>query len=164
MTRAQKKLRTESRQDMRAISVGATNDYMDGSQLKDDDSSALDNDENGGKGKKRHRSISINITEEALRRGKLPPETVARNIAQNRYNTKGGIKKEGSKSKVSPRVREMVNISERIKTAFDDTGEAPETTTEFYRAGKMLGRGAFGKVNLGMHKLTRKLIAIKSIN
>lgn len=28
----------------------------------------------------------------------------------------------------------------------------------------MLGRGAFGKVNLGMHKLTRKLIAIKSIN
>ena len=31
VTRAQKKLRTESRQDMRAISVGATNDYMDGS-------------------------------------------------------------------------------------------------------------------------------------
>lgn len=28
----------------------------------------------------------------------------------------------------------------------------------------MLGRGAFGKVSLGMHKLTRKLIAIKSIN
>ena len=28
----------------------------------------------------------------------------------------------------------------------------------------MLGRGAFGKVNLGMHKLTRKLGAIKSIN
>jgi serine/threonine protein kinase len=28
----------------------------------------------------------------------------------------------------------------------------------------MLGRGAFGKVNLGMHKMTRKLIAIKAIN
>lgn len=38
------------------------------------------------------------------------------------------------------------------------------TTPDSYRAGKMLGRGAFGKVNLGMHKLTRKLIAIKSIN
>jgi len=38
------------------------------------------------------------------------------------------------------------------------------TNAEFYRAGKMLGRGAFGKVNLGMHKLTRKLVAIKSIN
>jgi serine/threonine protein kinase len=28
----------------------------------------------------------------------------------------------------------------------------------------MLGRGAFGKVCLGMHKLSRKLVALKSIN
>jgi|TARA_B110001450_G_C17391453_1_gene387858 serine/threonine protein kinase len=28
----------------------------------------------------------------------------------------------------------------------------------------MLGRGAFGKVSLGMHKLSRKLVALKSIN
>ena len=28
----------------------------------------------------------------------------------------------------------------------------------------MLGKGAFAKVSLGMHKLTRKLVAIKSIN
>jgi serine/threonine protein kinase len=28
----------------------------------------------------------------------------------------------------------------------------------------MLGRGAFGKVSLGMHKLSRKLVAIKCIN
>jgi 5'-AMP-activated protein kinase catalytic alpha subunit len=28
----------------------------------------------------------------------------------------------------------------------------------------MLGRGAFGKVTLGMHKLSRKLVALKSIN
>jgi 5'-AMP-activated protein kinase catalytic alpha subunit len=28
----------------------------------------------------------------------------------------------------------------------------------------MLGKGAFGKVNLGMHKLTRKLTAVKSMN
>jgi serine/threonine protein kinase len=48
--------------------------------------------------------------------------------------------------------------------SFKKTGDAPVTTPESYRAGKMLGRGAFGKVNLGMHKLTRKLIAIKSIN
>ena len=65
---------------------------------------------------------------------------------------------------MSPRVIEMLDISKKIKQSFDETGEAPETNTEFYRAGKMLGRGAFGKVNLGMHKLTRKLIAIKSIN
>jgi serine/threonine protein kinase len=28
----------------------------------------------------------------------------------------------------------------------------------------MLGKGAFGKVNLGLHRLSRKLVAIKSIN
>jgi len=31
--------------------------------------------------------------------------------------------------------------------------EPPVTTTDFYKIGKMLGRGAFGKVSLGMHKL-----------
>jgi serine/threonine protein kinase len=48
--------------------------------------------------------------------------------------------------------------------AFQVNGEPPVTTTEFYRIGKMLGRGAFGKVNLAMHKLVRKLVAIKSLN
>jgi 5'-AMP-activated protein kinase catalytic alpha subunit len=28
----------------------------------------------------------------------------------------------------------------------------------------MLGRGAFGKVNLAMHKLVRKLVALKSLD
>ena len=48
--------------------------------------------------------------------------------------------------------------------AFEDAGMPPITTTDFYRIGKMLGRGAFGKVNLAMHKLVRKLVAIKSLN
>ena len=28
----------------------------------------------------------------------------------------------------------------------------------------MLGRGAFGRVSIGMHKLARKLVALKCIN
>ena len=51
-----------------------------------------------------------------------------------------------------------------IRKNFQTKGDAPKTTHEFYRAGKMLGRGAFGKVSLGMHKLSRKLVALKSIN
>lgn len=34
----------------------------------------------------------------------------------------------------------------------------------FYKIGKMLGKGAFGKVNLGIHKLSGKFVAIKSIH
>ena len=38
------------------------------------------------------------------------------------------------------------------------------TKLDFYRIGKLLGKGAFGRVNLGMHKLSGKFVAIKSIN
>ena len=38
------------------------------------------------------------------------------------------------------------------------------TTIDLYKIGKVLGQGGFGKVNLGLHRLTRKLCAIKSIN
>jgi serine/threonine protein kinase len=31
-----------------------------------------------------------------------------------------------------------------------------------YKIGKVLGQGGFGKVNLGLQRLTRKLVAIKS--
>ena len=149
MTRAGQKLRTESRKDKNGINLGA--DYMN--EISDGEE---------GKHSKR-RSVSINITEEALRIGKLPPEQVARNIAQNKYQSNGALRS-NSTGVISPRVMEIVDISCKIKHSFNETGEPPMTNTEFYRAGKMLGRGAFGKVNLGMQKLTRKLIAIKSIN
>lgn len=35
---------------------------------------------------------------------------------------------------------------------------------DFYRVGKILGKGAFGKVNLAKHKLAKKLVAVKVIN
>lgn len=51
-----------------------------------------------------------------------------------------------------------------INKSFKNTEDAPETRLDYYRIGKMLGRGAFGKVNLAMHKLVRKLVALKSLN
>ena len=40
----------------------------------------------------------------------------------------------------------------------------PETTTEYYKLVKEIGKGAFGKVSLGIHKLTGKYVAIKSFD
>ena len=38
-----------------------------------------------------HPNMSINITEEALKRGKLPIEVVAKNVLQNKYNSNDTI-------------------------------------------------------------------------
>ena len=67
-------------------------------------------------------------------------------------------------SKMSPRTKEVFEMSQLICESFKASNEPPKTSSQFYRAGKMLGRGAFGKVCLGMHKLSRKLVALKSIN
>ena len=65
---------------------------------------------------------------------------------------------------LSPRSKEIESVKRVIIKSFKETGGPPETPLEFYRIGKMLGRGAFGKVNLAMHKLTRRLVAIKCLN
>lgn len=56
------------------------------------------------------------------------------------------------------------DLISHIKKSIVETGKEPETKGKFYRIGKLLGRGAFGKVSLGMHKATNQLVAIKSIN
>lgn len=50
-----------------------------------------------------------------------------------------------------------------IKSAFMKN-TTPTTTVDFYRAGKILGKGAFGKVSLALHKLAKKLVALKLLN
>ena len=50
-----------------------------------------------------------------------------------------------------------------IKENFKLRNNSPATTLDFYRLIKMIGKGAFGKVYLGVHLLTGKYVAIKSI-
>ena len=50
-----------------------------------------------------------------------------------------------------------------IKDSFRVKGTGPPTTLDYYRLIKMIGKGAFGKVYLGVHLLTGKHVAIKTI-
>ena len=61
---------------------------------------------------------------------------------------------------------ECKKLSEKIKNYHlqNNIKEYPKTTIDFYKIGRCIGRGAFGKVNLSLHILTGKIVAIKSIN
>eukprot|EP00826_Nyctotherus_ovalis_P039985 TRINITY_DN3887_c0_g1_i7.p1 TRINITY_DN3887_c0_g1~~TRINITY_DN3887_c0_g1_i7.p1 ORF type:complete len:300 (+),score=74.80 TRINITY_DN3887_c0_g1_i7:94-993(+) len=58
---------------------------------------------------------------------------------------------------------EGAEVVKFVKDFFAEHGDFPPTNTSFYRIGRLLGKGAFGKVSLGMHKLTGKLVAVKSL-
>lgn len=60
--------------------------------------------------------------------------------------------------------KEAEMLSEYIKNYYQKNKEYPPTSLKFYKVGRLLGRGAFGKVNLGLHILTGRLVAIKSFN
>ena len=42
--------------------------------------------------------------------------------------------------------------------------EPPKTTLEMYKIGRVLGKGAYGKVNIALSRLTSRICAVKSIN
>ena len=55
-------------------------------------------------------------------------------------------------------------LSEHIKTYYQNNKEYPKTDLSFYKYGRIIGRGAFGKVNIGLNILTGRVVAIKSFN
>ena len=50
-----------------------------------------------------------------------------------------------------------------IKAFIKENKRLPPTSLEYYKFVKLVGKGAFGKVTLGIHKLTGKKVAIKTI-
>lgn len=60
--------------------------------------------------------------------------------------------------------QESEALSIYIKDYYDKNKEYPKTNLSFYKFGRIIGRGAFGKVNLGLNVLTGRVVAIKSFN
>ena len=66
--------------------------------------------------------------------------------------------KDEGEAKLTPRTLIYNSIISNIKAKIYDT------KIEYYKIGKVIGKGAFGKVNLAVHRLTGKFVALKSIN
>ena len=60
--------------------------------------------------------------------------------------------------------QESENLSKYIKEYYKSHSSYPPTDISFYKFGRMIGRGAFGKVNIGLNILTGRIVAIKSFN
>lgn len=60
--------------------------------------------------------------------------------------------------------REQWYIKRDIRISFKRESKPPETKFEYYKLGRVIGTGPISKVSMAMHILTRKLVAIKSVN
>ena len=61
-------------------------------------------------------------------------------------------------------MKESINIISYIKEYYKSYNKYPYTKIQFYKYGRLVGKGAYGKVNVGLHVCSGKLVAIKSFN
>ena len=63
-----------------------------------------------------------------------------------------------------PSVEADTKLIAHVGKSFAETQECPPSSMDFYRVGKNIGKGAFGRVNIAMQLLAGRLVAIKSID
>jgi len=61
-------------------------------------------------------------------------------------------------------MKESLKLSCYISKYFNKYKKYPDTSLQFYKYGRLIGQGAFGKVNLGLNILTGRIVAVKSFN
>ena len=61
-------------------------------------------------------------------------------------------------------LKQSEKLSSYLIKYYNKYHEYPKTKLSFYKFGRLIGRGAFGKVNLALHVLTGRIVAIKSFN
>lgn len=66
-------------------------------------------------------------------------------------------------NKTDPLLPDKQKIVTLIYNSFTEFDKPMPTCADFYRRGKIIGEGAFGKVIIGQHKLTSQFVAIKCL-
>ena len=61
-------------------------------------------------------------------------------------------------------MKQSNKLSNYIKNYYKKNQSYPPTTINFYKYGRLIGQGAFGKVNIGLNVLSGRVVAIKSFN
>ena len=81
------------------------------------------------------------------------------------YNNKNTISNLSSTTHDSNYYMEKCNsLSKYIRDYYRRYNKYPNTNLNFYLYGRLIGQGAFGKVNIGLNILTGRVVAIKSFN
>ena len=61
-------------------------------------------------------------------------------------------------------MKQSNKLSNYIKNYYKKFNSYPPTSINFYKYGRIIGQGAFGKVNIGLNILSGRVVAIKSFN
>ena len=153
---------------------------LDSSQRKYIDLKKIIDEEIENNSKKNKNSIKdINIQElkkkknnnKKIKINKINDENNIENISNNRNKNLSLSQNEptlSSNSSISYDanyyMKESLKLSCYISKFYNKYKEYPNTTLQFYKYGRLIGQGAFGKVNLGLNILTGRIVAIKSFN
>ena len=87
------------------------------------------------------------------------------NLLKNTFNTKANLTESTSNFNGNSFLSDSLKLSSYIKAYYKkNNNNYPETLISFYKYGRIIGQGAFGKVNLGLNILTGRVVAIKSFN
>ena len=74
------------------------------------------------------------------------------------------VNKENETIKKNKYMEDSLKLTKYITDYYKKNHSYPATNIDFYKYGRLIGQGAFGKVNLGLNVLTGRVVAIKSFN